>query len=87
MFSFLEVMVPMIKGMDDSEEFMIVDVIIPFHRSESLGKISTQVKVSIPVTLHENPPPTGQEGSVGHDNKRLADVREVEHRGCLELGQ
>ena len=85
-FSSLEVMMPMIESMDDGKKFPIVDVVVLFRRSKSLRKISTQVKVTVPIPLHEDSP-TSEEGGISHDNKRLANIGEVKYRGSLEFGQ
>ena len=82
----LEVMLPMIQGMDNSEEFPVIDIIVAFCRGEGLRKICAGVKVSVVVLLHEDPP-TSQEGSISHDNERTTNIQEAEYRDRLKLGE
>lgn len=42
------------------------------------------MEVTIIIGLHQNTP-TGKEGHISHDGKRVTDVGEVKHRGSLEL--
>ena len=51
----LEVMMPMVKGMDNSEDFSVVYIVVPFCRGEHLGKIHTGVEITVIILLHENP--------------------------------
>jgi hypothetical protein len=60
--------------MDDSEQFADVDVIVPFHGTQHLGQIRTQMQVSIGVLLHQHGPDHGERG-IGHDKEWGGDVR------------
>ena len=73
----LEIVAPVVQGMDDSKELLIINVIASFSRGECLGQIHTGVKITIIILLHKNSP-TSQEGGVSHDDKG----RLVGHSGC-----
>ena len=60
----LEVMMPMIQGMNNGKKFTIVYVIVPFHWGEHLGEVCTGVKITVIVLLHENPLLARREASV-----------------------
>ena len=49
-------MTPVVKSVNDSKQFSIIDVVISLSQGESLRKVSTRMKVSITVLLHENTP-------------------------------
>ena len=72
----LEIMSPMIKGMYDSKQFTIIDIIILFCTGESLGKVCTRMEVTISISLHEDSP-ASEERCVGHYDKGVVNVREV----------
>ena len=40
--------------MNDGEEFLVVDVIISFHRNERLREVRTRVPVTVSVGLEED---------------------------------
>ena len=86
MVSSLEVMTPVIECMYDCQEFMIVNVIVPFSGREGLGEIGAGMKVTITILLHEYPS-AGKEGSICHDNEQLLDIREVQDWSSLEVGE
>ena len=50
----VEVMPPGLQGMDDGEEFLVIDVVVPFCRDERLGQIGTGVPITIGVSLEED---------------------------------
>ena len=81
----LEVMTPVIQGMDDGEQFPIVDIVILFCRGKCLRKVHTGVEVSVVILLHENSP-TSKERGVCHDNEGVAHVGEAKYQGGLETG-
>ena len=81
----LEVMTPMVQGMKNSEEFMIVDVVILFCRGEHLREIRTRMKIPIIIFLHEDSS-TGKERSVGHDDEGFADFWETKYQSGLKAG-
>ena len=81
----LEIVSPMIQGVDNSKEFPIINVIISFCRSEHLRKIGTGVKVSVIILLHEDSS-TSQEGSISHNDEGTMDIWEAEYQSCLKFG-
>ena len=81
----LEVMVPVVQGMDDSEQFLIIDIIVSFSRGKCLRKVCTGMEVSVIILLHEDSS-AGKERGVCHDNEGVAHIREAEYRGSLEMG-
>ena len=72
----LQVMLPVFKSMDDGKQFLIIDVIVSFGGGESLRQVSTGVKITITISLHENTHASEKRG-VSHDNKGTTNVREV----------
>ena len=76
MGSSLEVMTPMVKGVDNGEQFVIINIVIAFGRGEGLREISTGVKIPITIPLHEHPS-TSEERCIGHDDEWLLDVGEM----------
>ena len=50
--SSLQVLFPLINGEDNSEELLIIYVIVAFGRGEGLGEVSTGVEVSCLIRLH-----------------------------------
>ena len=48
----LEIVMPMIQGMNNSKELPIIDIVVPFCRGECLREVHTGVKVSVIVFLH-----------------------------------
>ena len=81
----LEIMSPMIQGVDNSKEFLVIDIIVPLCRGEHLRKICTGMKVSITIFLHENSS-TSQERSIGHNDERTTNIWEAEYQSCLKFG-
>ena len=79
----LEVVMSMIQGMDNSEEFLIIDIIVLFCQGEHLREICTGMKITVVILLHEYPP-TGQERGIGHDNEGMSDIGKMEYRSGLE---
>ena len=47
---------PRLQGSDDSKEFLIIDVIVLFHRDEQLGEVGARVPFTIGVSLEEDSP-------------------------------
>ena len=80
----MEVMAPMIQGMNNGKEFLIIDVIVLFCRGERLREIRTGMKISVIVFLHEDSS-TGKERSVGHDNEGTMNIWEVNHWSGLKV--
>ena len=72
----LQVLLPLSKSKDNSKEFPIIDVVVFLSQREGFGKISTGVKVSCRIGLHQNGT-SGQEGGVGHEGKGARDVRDT----------
>ena len=54
-FSSGEVVSPLLQGLDDSEEFPIINVIVLLSGREGGRVISTGMEISIGVLLHEYP--------------------------------
>ena len=50
----LQVLFPLSKSEDNSKKLLIIYVIVSFGRREGLGKVSTGVKVSCLVQLHQD---------------------------------
>ena len=72
----LEVVVPMVKGMDNSEQLSIINIVVAFGRGEGLREISTRMKIPITIPLHKHSP-ASKKRRVCHDDKELLGVREV----------
>ena len=82
-FSSSEVMSPFLQGLDDSEEFSIIDVIFSFCRRESGRMIGTRMENSVRIFLHKYSS-RGCEGGVCHDKERFGHVRHFDHWGGEE---
>ena len=48
----LEIVAPMIQGVDNSKEFSIIDVVITLGCGECLREICARMKVTIVILLH-----------------------------------
>ena len=75
----MEVMPPGLQGVDDCEEFLVIDVVVPFCRDEQLGKVGTGVLVTIGVCLEEDSA-QGILRGIGGDSEGFGKVREMEDR-------
>ena len=75
----MEVVLPGLQSVDDTEEFPVVDVTVSFCRGEQLGKIRTRVPVTIYIHLEEDSA-RGVLGGVSCNGKRSGKVWEVEDR-------
>ena len=75
-----EIMLSFLQGLNDREEFPIVDIIILFGRRECCGVICTRMEVSVGILLHEYPSHSSKRG-VGHDEEGFGGVRHLDHRG------
>ena len=82
----LEVVAPVVKSVNYGEQFPIVDIIVTFSGGEGLGKIGARVKVTIIISLHEDPS-TSKEGRVRHNNEWALDIREMQDWGGLKVRQ
>ena len=82
----MEIMSPMIQGMDNSEELLIIDIVVPLCRGEHLREVGTGVKVTVIILLHEDSA-TGQERGISHNDERMTDIWEVKYRSHLKCGQ
>ena len=72
----LEVVAPMVKGVDNGEQLPIVNIVVAFSRGEGLGEVSARVKIPIIISLHKHPS-TSKKRCVHHDNKWSLGVGEV----------
>ena len=75
----MEVVSPRLQGMDDSEEFAVVDVIISFCRGERLGEVGAWVPVPIGIGLEKD----GTRcvfRSIGSNGKGGGKIRKMEDR-------
>ena len=84
MRSSLEVVAPMVKGVDNSKQLSIVNIVVAFGRGEGLGEVSARVKIPIVISLHKHPS-TSKKRCVHHDDKRSLGVREVQEWCSLEV--
>ena len=78
MFHTSEVVTPFLQGLDDSKELSIVDGIVLFGRRKGGRMVSTGVKVSVGVFLHEYPS-GGSEGGVSHNKEWLGCIQHFDH--------
>ena len=72
----LEVVAPMVKGVDNGEQLPIINIIVAFGWGEGLGEISARMKIPITIPLHKHAS-TSKKRRICHDNKGLLGVREV----------
>jgi hypothetical protein len=47
-----EVVSPFLQGVDDSEQFMVIDVIVSFHGTQHFRQIGARTQVPVGVLLH-----------------------------------
>ena len=78
--SSLQVLLPLDESKDDSEELSIIYVVVAFCGGEDLGEVSTGVKVSCFIRLHQDGT-SGEEGGVGHESEGASDIQDAEYRG------
>ena len=64
MLSSSKIMMLFLEGLDDCEEFPIIDVVILFCRREGCGMIGTWVEVTVGVLCMSIPPAAVNEASV-----------------------
>jgi len=81
----VEVVPPGFEGMDDCEEFSIIDVVISFCLGDRLREVGTGVPISIGVSLKEDSSRC-MLGGVSGDGKRCGEVREMENWFQQEKG-
>jgi hypothetical protein len=74
----MEIVMPGLEGTDDSEEFPIIDVIVPFCRAKGLGEVRAGVPVTIGVSLEEDSAQSVLR-DVGGDGEWSREVRHVEN--------
>ena len=73
-------MLPFLQGLDYSEEFPIVDVVVSFGRREHGGMVGTGMEISIGIFLHEYSSSGGERG-IGHDKEGFGSVRHLDYWG------
>ena len=73
-----EVLSPCLKGVEDGEEFSVIDVIVPFSRGEGLREVGAWVPLTIWIGLEEYGS-RGKLGGIGGYGKGGIGVRELEH--------
>ena len=78
-FRACEVVAPLFQGLDDSEEFPVVDVVVSFSRREGGRMVSTRVKVPVSILLHEYSP-RGREGGISHYKERFGSIWHFDYR-------
>ena len=83
MFSSCEVMLPFLQGLDDSEEFSIIDVIVLFCGGEGGRMVGTRMEISIRVLLYKYTS-RGCKGGVHHDKERFGCVGHFDYWGREE---
>src|SRR5712671_2024767 len=76
----LEVMAESFEGVNDSEEFLVVDVVVEFGRLHGLGEESNRVPSIEEVGLFKNGTKS-KVTSISNDTKRKGGIREGEDRG------
>ena len=82
-FHSCEVVSPFLECLDDCQEFSVIDVIVPFSRGKGGRIVSTGVKVSVGVLLHEYSS-SGSEGGIGHDIEQFRSVQHFDYQGREE---
>ena len=80
----LEIVAPMVKGVDNGKQLSIVNIVVVFGRGESLEEISARVKIPIIILLHKHSS-TGKKRCVRHDDKWSLGIREVQDWCVLEV--
>ena len=78
MFHSSEIMSPFLEGLDNSEKFPIIDVIVLLSWGKGGRMVSARIKVSVGILLHEYPS-GGSEGGVSHDEERFRDVWHLDY--------
>ena len=73
-----EVLSPCLKGVEDGEEFSVIDVIVPFSRGEGLREVGAWVPLAVWIGLEEYGS-RGELGGIGGYGKGGIGVRKLEH--------
>ena len=74
-----EVLSPCLKGMEDGEEFSVIDVVVPFGGGEGLREVGAWVPLAVWIGLEEYGS-RGKLGGIGGYGKGGIGVQELEHR-------
>ena len=87
MWGVLEVLLPFRECQDNSEEFLVIDVIVSFGWRECLREVSTWLEITICVFFHKDSASSKQRG-IRHDMEWVGDVWDGKDRGggkdCFE---
>ena len=67
-FSTSKIVAPFLQGLDDSEKFPVINIIVSLGGREGGGVISTRMKVPVGILLHEYSS-GGSEGRISHDKE------------------
>ena len=75
----MEVVAPRFQGMNDGEEFTVIDIVVTLGGGEGLREVGARVPVAVGVGLEENS--TGCIfRRVSGNGERGGEIREVENR-------
>ena len=80
MRSSLQVLFLFHKGKNDSQELLVIDVIVLFYSREGLGEVSAGMKVARGIRLHQDCT-SCKEGGICHERKGARDVQDTKD-GC-----
>lgn len=75
--SSLNILVLFNEDKNNSEKFMVIDVIVAFSENKSVKEVSTRMKVTICISLKKNDANSKKRG-ISHDRKWLSDIRNSE---------
>ena len=78
-----EIMMPFFQGLDDGEEFPVVNVVVLFCRGEDGRMLGTGVEIPIGILLHEHPSSSGERG-ISHDKEEFGGIWHLDYRGGKE---
>ena len=82
-FGSSKIVLPLLQGLDNGEEFPIINVIVSLGRREGGGVISAGMEISIGVLLHEYPS-RGSKGGIHHDKEGFGGIWHLDYWGRQE---
>ena len=80
MWGALQVLFPFAQSKDDGKKLSIIYVVVVFRHREGLGEVSTGVKVTRGVRLHQDCTSCKERG-ICHEQEGMRDIRDAEDRG------
>ena len=81
----LQVLFPFCQGKNDYQEFMVIDVIIPFCSREGFREVSTGMEIARSIRLHRDCTSCEERG-IWHEQEGAQEIRDAKDRSRQENG-